>query len=327
MGDDRVEADVKAKILLVSDNLSSVEVLTAILEPTYPVVLAANGEEGVKTAEEVLPDLILLDVKLPDNKGFEVLTILKESDLTRGITVIMITEETNIADEECALALGAVDYMAKPFNQAIVRARVLNQMQTQAYIRTIERMGMIDALTDIPNRRSFDAQLKKEWERAIRERTCIGILMMDLDDFKQYNDTYGHTQGDVLLRTISRVLEQSLKRPADFVARWGGEEFVILLPNTDAEGTVAVAEQVREHVAREVIPHSDGTATHITISIGVNALMPQRYDSTFGSQMAMEEFVCGADVALYEAKHAGKNRVRQFLGDSSDFQRIRENLL
>ena len=289
-------------ILVIEPDCNSADNLRKVLRPLYRVSVASSGKEGLDMAFADLPDLVLLDVKLLDITCFEVLVELKESDLTRGVPVILITDSSSAEDEERSFTLGAVDYIAKPYHPATIKARIQMQLQTREYIKTIERLGMIDALTNIPNRRSFDLQLRKEWERAVREQNCIGILMMDIDDLKLYNDSYGHIQGDALLRSVARVFEQTLKRPADFVARWGGEEFVILLPNTDCEGSIAVAEQVREQVEDMVVSLSDGTPSHTTISIGVNAMVP-------GRSSDIDTFINEADKACYEAKRSGKNRV------------------
>ncbi|MCL2548065.1 MAG: diguanylate cyclase [Symbiobacteriaceae bacterium] len=297
-----MNVEEKKKILIVDAEQEVADELFSNLQPLYSVTLVAQGRAAIHVAHDLLPDLILLETDLNDISGFETLIELKESDLTRGIPVIFISSNNDTESEERSFALGAVDYISKPFHPAIIQARIQMQLQMREYILTIERLGMIDALTNIPNRRSFDIQLRKEWERAVRESNCIGLMMMDIDDFKKYNDTYGHTQGDALLRAVARVFEQTLKRPADFVARWGGEEFVILLPNTDAEGSIAVAEQVREQVSKLVVPLNDGSPTRVTLSIGVNAMVPLRNSD-------MEEFVNGADKACYEAKRSGKNRV------------------
>jgi diguanylate cyclase (GGDEF)-like protein len=166
---------------------------------------------------------------------------------------------------------------------------------------------MIDQLTNIPNRRSFDARLSVEWKQAIREQLPISLLMMDLDRFKILNDTYGHQQGDIVLKTIAEVFTRSLRRPADFTARWGGEEFIVLLPNTPLEGAVEVAEHIRTEVENTVIPVSDGTKIKITISIGATSIKPEQKSS-------MYFFISCADKALYMAKDTGRNKVVGYVG-------------
>jgi diguanylate cyclase (GGDEF)-like protein len=208
---------------------------------------------------------------------------------------------TSTDDEEKGFFLGAVDYIAKPFNKAIVKARVNTHIKIVDQMRTIERIGLIDPLTKISNRRGFEERLGAEWGRSIRERNPISILLMDIDKFKTYNDTYGHQQGDMALKTFAEVASQTLLRPIDFAARWGGEEFVILLPGTDTEGAVVVAERVRKNVEAATI-HGDGDlVTKITVSIGINTLIPE-------ADMTIKEFIEKADQALYKAKETGRNR-------------------
>jgi diguanylate cyclase (GGDEF)-like protein len=173
--------------------------------------------------------------------------------------------------------------------------------------RERERLIRIDQLTDIPNRRSFDERLPLEWGRAIRVKTPISILILDLDHFKNYNDTYGHLQGDRALQAVSKMFMQELKRSGDIVARWGGEEFAILLSNTDFEGAVDVAERIREKVAALPIPHVDGSNSKMTVSVGVNSMVPTISNS-------LEDFIHNADMALYNAKREGRNKVCQYNG-------------
>ncbi|MCL1859880.1 MAG: diguanylate cyclase [Oscillospiraceae bacterium] len=169
-------------------------------------------------------------------------------------------------------------------------------------ILELAAISMKDQLTGMPNRRSFDNRLEVEWQRALREQESISILMMDIDKFKNYNDTFGHQQGDVTLQTISKTITQSLKRVTDFAARWGGEEFVVLLPNTEKEGAVIVAENIRKAIENELIPCSDERGRKATISIGTNTLIPKPDDK-------IPEFITAADAALYRAKETGRNKV------------------
>jgi diguanylate cyclase (GGDEF)-like protein len=173
--------------------------------------------------------------------------------------------------------------------------------------RERERLIRIDQLTDIPNRRSFDERLPLEWGRAIRTKTPISLLILDLDYFKNYNDTYGHLQGDKALQVVAKLFMQELKRSGDLVARWGGEEFAILLSNTDVTGALDVAERIRQRVEGSQIPLIDGSASKMTISAGVNSLIPT-------SSSSLEDFLHHADMALYTAKREGRNRVCLYKG-------------
>ena len=290
-------------ILIVDDEKSNLDVLIHILSPEYNVQVAKSGPMALKRARENQPDLILLDILMPGLNGFEVLGELKEDDATRAIPVIFITGLANVKDEERGFRCGAVDYIIKPFNNSIVKARVRTHLRIVRQMRTIERMGQIDALTDIPNRRAFDQRLRLEWGRAMRDKSRLSLLMIDADRFKVYNDTYGHPQGDILLQALAGVLVRSLKRPADFAARIGGEEFAVLLPATDLDGAVIIGEEIRATVeAARISGHSRKAPTSITVSIGAASMLPEVGHPSEG-------LIERADRALYAAKDSGRNRV------------------
>jgi diguanylate cyclase (GGDEF)-like protein len=298
-----MENNAELSILVIDDEKANLMVLNRLLAQEYSVFTAKSGEEGLSRVAAERPDLILLDIILPGIDGFEVLKTLKDSPETRSIPVIIITGLDNDTDEEKGLLLGAVDYISKPFKNAIVLARVGAHMQIVQHIRMIERLGLVDPLTNIPNRRCFDDRLAVEWRRAIREKQPISFMMMDVDKFKTYNDTYGHPQGDTLLRTIAKIFATATRRPGDLAARLGGEEFGVLLPDTTLEGALEVAEEIRSRVEAVRIPTADGnTITTVTISIGVTTQFPAE-----GS--TVETFIAQADLNLYSAKETGRNRV------------------
>jgi len=292
----------KNSVLIVDDDASNLMDLSTILQPEYKIFAVKDGTSALEKANESLPDLILLDIVMPDLNGFEVLTELKNSEKTKDIPVIFITGATDNDEEIKGLAAGAVDYMRKPLNETIVKLRVRQQIQLLNQFRRIEHLSMSDQLTNLPNRRSFEIRMNGEWDRATRDQTPLSILMVDIDNFKTYNDTYGHQQGDVALQSLAGLFTHALKRPGDFAARWGGEEFIILLSNTDTRGAVDVAEQIRRMTEEMEIPTSDGAITKITVSIGLNTRV-QGLDST------VDEFLSRADIALYDAKNKGRNRI------------------
>ena len=166
----------------------------------------------------------------------------------------------------------------------------------------LSNIGMLDKLTSIPNRRSFDNRMEMEWNRAIRESKSISILILDIDKFKAYNDTFGHQQGDVALQIVAKILNNSIRRSTDFAARWGGEEFAALLPGTDSVGAIGLAESIRMEIENATIPCNDPRGSKTTVSIGINTSIPQVNSS-------IAEFISKADAALYESKKAGRNRV------------------
>jgi diguanylate cyclase (GGDEF)-like protein len=291
----------KFHILIVDDENANIAVISEILRGEYAVSAAKTGQAALKMVIEDKPDLILLDILMPDMNGFEVLAKLQEMDGT--IPVIFISGLASVDDEEKGLKLGAVDYISKPFINAIVKARVGTHIKIINQMRTIERLGMIDALTDIPNRRFFDMRIEEEWRRTCRRKTYLSMLMIDVDKFKVYNDTYGHPQGDLLLKSLAKSLTVNLRRPSDIAARFGGEEFAVLLADTDVSGALIVAENIRATIKAEIVPRaSTGEPTSVTVSIGVNSLIPTM-------DLRISEFIEQADKNLYAAKAAGRNRV------------------
>jgi len=309
--------DEKNRILIVDDDTSALIELASILQPDYKIYTVKDGDAALEKAAESVPDLILLDVVMPDMDGFEVLEKLQQNDITRDIPVIFITGTTGKDSEIKGLMAGAVDYVHKPLNETLVKLRVRHQLQLLNQFRRIEHLSMIDQLTALPNRRSFEMRINEEWDRATREQTSISLMMADVDHFKKYNDSYGHQQGDVALKAVADLLSKSLKRPADFAARWGGEEFIVLLPNTDSEGAYELAENIRTFAEEMEIPAADGSITKITVSIGVNT-------RTQGQITTPEKFLSWTDTALYAAKNRGRNRVCTFEAPLEEENNVKE---
>lgn len=294
----------KYRILIVEDGLFNQFVLRKILEDSYTLAMAATAVEAMKKVHEFQPHLILLDIILPDANGFDILVTLKGREKTKDIPVIVITGLNSDEDEEKGFLLGAVDYIKRPFKNAIVRARVNTQIHIIHQMQMIEKMGMIDALTGISNRRAFDIQIHYEWRRAMREQSELAMMMIDIDKFKAYNDTYGHPQGDIMLQAVAEAIKSTLKRSTDLVYRYGGEEFAVLLPDTGLKGTLTVAQRLKETVERtEVLCFNPQTVTKETISIGVAAMQPQATDQ-------LASLVEKADQMLYKAKRNGRNQVQ-----------------
>jgi len=298
-------SDKKHSVLVVDDEHANIMALKHILGTEYKIYVAKSGNDAVEIAEESIPEVILLDIIMPDIDGYETLEKLQHSENTKDIPVIFITGLSNSDDEEKGLELGASDYITKPFSPAIVKLRVRNQIKIIEQMRLIEEFSITDQLTNMPNRRGFDARMKMEWGRALRDHSPISLLMFDIDKFKTYNDTFGHGQGDVALYSFARALEGTIHRPADFAARWGGEEFIALLPNTDVKGAIIVAETIRKNVEEMNIPCKDERAVKITVSIGA-------YTCLDGQNEDMSECISKADQALYYSKEHGRNRVSHY---------------
>ena len=308
----------KNTVLIVDDQPVSSTALMNILKNKYTVYVVDNGQDAIKKAEELLPDVILLDILMPDLDGYEVIDELKKSDRTKDIPVVFITGLRETDYEKRGLSLGAIDYITKPFVPEIVEIKIKNQMRLVNQMRLIKELSMTDQLTGLPNRRSFDTCFKSEWDRALREHEPISLLVFDIDKFKVYNDTFGHIQGDVALKTFADVLRATLKRPGDFIARWGGEEFIALLPRTDSQGAIFIAEQVRKNIFKTDIFTSDGKEAKITVSVGVNT-------RNSGDSLISHEFFMRADEALYVAKKKGRNKVYSFNMSTTDEDSAEEN--
>ncbi|MCL2717722.1 MAG: diguanylate cyclase [Lachnospiraceae bacterium] len=297
-----MEEENKNNILVIDDEPANIISLTHILKDKYKIHAAKNGADGIRLAHKYMPDVILLDIIMPDMDGFEVISELKNNAETKGIPVIFITGLTNVEDEAKGLLAGAADYINKPFSAPIVELRVNNQVMMQNYIKKIEELSVRDQLTGLTNRRGFDERLRSDYDRAKRNQAYISVMIMDLDKFKKYNDTYGHLQGDKALQAAAKVLENTVERATDFIGRWGGEEFVALLSDNDGEHAKVVAERIRKNMEAIEIPLlTDGSITKITVSIGICSGIPN-------ADTSADIFMNNADSALYLAKENGRNQ-------------------
>jgi len=293
----------RPRILVVDDIPANIKTLNAILADDYNVIFATDWRKGLELAEQRSPDIILLDIMMPDMDGYEICQRLKADVATREIPVIFITALDGEADEEKGLAIGAADYITKPFRPAIVRLRVANHLQLKLQRDRLESLTMTDGLTEIANRRRFDQHLDQEWRRCARMQTPLSAIMVDIDYFKAFNDNYGHSAGDDCIRDIAQTLAAIPIRAGDLVARVGGEEFACLLPGTDGEGASTIAGRLLDAVNDLAIPHAwSNVAGKVSISAGVGTMVP-----TGGGDPL--ELIKLADEKLYEAKNSGRNRV------------------
>jgi len=300
-------------VLIVDDQKTSITMLTKILSSEYTIYTAENGKDAITAAEKYIPDVILLDILMMEMDGYAVIKILKDTEKTKNIPVIFITSLNSDDNEARGLALGAADYITKPFSTEIIKLRVQQQIKLIEQLRTIEKLSMLDQLTGLPNRRSFEERIKLEWNRSIRESEPISILMIDLDLFKDINDKFGHQRGDAVLQEISKLIAKTIRRPGDFAARWGGEEYLVLLPNTDSSGAMEIAEKIRKGAEKIKVKVSGKLIKNITLSIGVNT---QYNDRNNDSNTNSSKFISGADTALYDAKNNGRNKISFFTNES-----------
>ena len=293
-----------SSILIVDDVPTNIQVLAETLRADHHIRVATNGADALEVAKQFpQPDLILLDAMMPDMDGFEVCRRLKDAPETQHIPVVFVTAKEDAASEERGLSLGAVDYITKPFNLPIVRVRVRNYLALKHKTDMLESMAHIDSLTNIPNRRRFNETLDVEWRRCLRAKLPLSLLMIDVDHFKTYNDHFGHGAGDICLTTIASTLAAELVRPGDMVTRYGGEEFAVILPETDMEGALQTAERLRTAViVRDFSKAVDGENRSVTVSIGCATILPQ-------DDLDPIKLIDAADKKLYQAKAAGRNRV------------------
>ena len=295
----------EATVLVVDDTPANLALMSSLLKDTYKVRVANCGERALEIAQsDAPPDLILLDIMMPGMDGYEVCRRLKEQESTKDIPVIFITAMADVENESLGLALGAVDYIAKPFNKTVVRARIRVHMQLKRQSRLLENLAFMDALTEIPNRRALDQTFAHEWARSLRTGSPLSFILVDIDLFKLFNDHYGHGSGDECLARVAKALHGCVQRPSDCLGRYGGEEFAAILADTDMDQALQVAQHFHASVAALQIPHAhSAVAPQVTVSIGVaTAESPTNH--------RMHLLSNAADSMLYAAKHAGKNTTR-----------------
>lgn len=292
----------KPTILVVDDMTTTLLLIHDLLKDTYEVKIAKSGTKALEILESPNDiDLILLDIEMPDMNGYDVCKRIKNNETIKNIPIIFITGRTSQEDEEYGLNLGAIDYITKPFNKAIVKLRIKNYLDLKIKNDMLEKLSMYDGLTNIRNRRFFDETFEKTFSEIKRDKKSLAVLMIDIDFFKPYNDNYGHGQGDETLRKVAKALEKTIKRASDFVARYGGEEFVILLKDINKDGVEAVANNLLNAVRELKITHEfSKIENYVTISIGASF-----YNSN--SDITKLELLLKADETLYNVKNSGRN--------------------
>ena len=297
------EPERKPRLLVVDDQPTNIQVLYRVFADDCQVFMATSGEQALHTAREEAPDVILLDVMMPDMDGYEVCRQLKQDSATRDIPVLFVTAHHEAQEEARGLACGAVDFITKPIHPAVVRARVHTHLTLLRQTEVLKRLVFIDALTHAFNRRYFDERLAEEWGRAQRTGRPLGLILIDVDYFKQFNDVNGHQRGDDALRQVAQALKGTILRPSDVVCRYGGEEFACLLPDTDLDGALQVAQRMKLAVRDLAIGHpASAVAEVLTISAGVAVRTP----TSRGDAAAL---LALADAQLYRAKAEGRARV------------------
>ncbi|MYN19499.1 diguanylate cyclase [Rugamonas sp. FT107W] len=291
------------RILVVDDAMENIQILHHALRDEHEVLFALSGEKALELALEQQPDLILLDAVMPGMDGYAVCAALRNSPRLQDIPVIFVTALNQPEDETRALEAGAVDFISKPFNVAVVRARVRSQLTIKRQADAMRELSMTDGLTGVANRRSFNDTLDAEWRRCARAGLPLSVIMIDVDHFKPYNDHYGHQAGDLCLQQVSAAMARCASRPQDLLARYGGEEFILLLPQEPAAGAEVVARRILEEVRGLAIPHAAApTAPYVSVSLGVCTALPPLDSIDSNTLIRM------ADSQLYRAKQDGRNR-------------------
>lgn len=291
------------RLLVVDDQPINIQTLYQTFSEDHQVLMATSGAAAMKVCESKQPDLILLDVMMPDMDGYELCRRLKLDAQLRDIPVVFVTARHDEAAEALALDVGAVDFISKPINTRIVRARVKTHLALKSQRDLLQSLAYIDGLTAVFNRRFFDERLAMEWSRSTRNGSPISVILLDVDHFKLYNDCYGHIEGDACLRTVARRLKEHVRRPADLLARYGGEEFGCILPETDLQGAMQLAAQLQHAVFEQQIPHADSPVTaFVTVSLGVASTQGPRDEGNPAELLAL------ADTMLYRSKSDGRNR-------------------
>jgi diguanylate cyclase (GGDEF)-like protein len=303
----------EATILLVEDDKLQAEITKDYLvKYGYRVLIAVDGKSAIKTLSSQNVDLVLLDVVLPDISGYDVCRWIKVNDSTRFLPVIMLTIKGSTKDKVEGLRIGADDYLPKPYNEIELNARIYASLrvkslrdelirknqQLEEVLTKLEKIAITDPLTGLFNRRYFESVIEKEFNKTVRYKTPTSCLVIDIDYFKRINDNYGHRKGDEVLKEIARLIKDCLRK-VDTIARWGGEEFVILMPGTDSQKAYVAAERIKDTIEKNSF---SGINEKITISIGISSIPSEYIDSA-------EKFIDTADNALYEAKAKGRNLI------------------
>jgi len=321
----------KTPILIVDDRKENLLTLESLLEsPELELVCAESGNEALAKILDYEFALILMDVRMPGMDGYETAELMRGSTRSKSIPIIFVTAAR--MDREHMFKgydSGAVDYLFKPLEPQILKRKVgifleLHRQRQQLEEKTreldakilelevlqkeleekndrLELLSSLDGLTGLFNRRYFDDNFIKEWKQASRDKTPLSLLIVDIDYFKNYNDFYGHLEGDDCLRKVAQALYEAMMRPTDIIARYGGEEFTAILPNTDKAGAARVGERMMQYVGRLEIDHEGSSvADVVTVSVGASTLVPE-------GNLTVTLLLERADKALYEAKEKGRN--------------------
>jgi len=287
-------------LLIVDEFSSDLQMLQEVFSESYQILIANNAEAAHSLCRLKLPELVLIDLDMPELDGFELCRQFKADKTIASIPIIFLASRLNEDAELRALDEGAVDFIAKPFHNNVIQARVRTQITVKRQTELLQKMTFVDGLTGLYNRRFFDDRIESEFHRSRRTGSFLSILLINIDDFKSYNDHYGHEAGDECLQRIAQCIRKCCKRPGDFVARFSGSELACLLPDTSVINAFPFAQDLERHVRELAIGHAHSSVANVaTISLGVV------------SRTGVEEssvFVELAKIALANAKEQGRAR-------------------
>lgn len=304
----------KHQLLIVEDDPVSINVLVGVLRQDFVLSIAKTQEKALELLAEKEIDIILLDLNLPDGSGFDICQLVRnDREKYSNPSIIVMTGSDSAEDELRCLELGANDYVTKPVHELVLQARIKIQLELLRKTSLLNKLARIDGLTEVANRRAFDETLVREWHRCKRSGQALSLLLIDVDEFKKFNDTYGHASGDMCLRQVASLLTNVFKRASDLVARFGGEEFAIIMPNTDQKDAISLANIALGKMVERKIPH-DGSTVHdvVTFSGGLITTFPVDIDLT------AEELIQQADAQLYNAKDEGRARIMPALTQAKE---------
>lgn len=291
-------------ILIIDDNPDDLRLLGNLIKGQADIIFATSAEAGLFLAEQRQPDLIITDLFLKSMSGVDVCRRIKNNNLTQDATVIIVTSHNSEQYEVAALDAGAVDFITKPYRAPVVRARVKTHLSLSRHKNLLRVLADKDGLTEMYNRRYFEAQGRTELKRHFRQQQPLTLALVDIDHFKSYNDAYGHIEGDACLREVAQAIVSATRRPGEFVARYGGEEFAVVLPNANEDAAKKYGQWICNQVKGLKIPHEySSTAAHITISAGLVTIPPR-------TRCNFEDVLASADSALYLAKKSGRNQYK-----------------
>jgi diguanylate cyclase (GGDEF)-like protein len=284
-------------ILVVDDDPAIIQVVYKLLGENYKVLMATNSEQAIKVCEKSMPDLVLLDVMMPGISGLETCQVMKNNPRLSNIPVIFMTSLQTQDDENECWQAGGVDFIQKPIKPMTLVNRVKTHIVNKYHADLLIKLAYTDGLTGISNRRYFDKRLEEQFALSKRNKNPLSLLLIDIDHFKNYNDSKGHLAGDDALCEVAKSIENCGQRPSDISARFGGEEFALILPDTNEQGAINVANNILKSIVTLNIDHPNSIEPYLTVSIGIASTV---FEST-------NDFIDEADKQLYLSKQNGRN--------------------